>query len=80
MYAAKQFYTVSVETLLGETVRQCGVIGKSSATAKAEEYAIEHGAERYNVFVSFYRSQDGQTGYLNRDGFGITGMSWTIQS
>lgn len=31
------------------------------------------------VFIEYFRPQDGQQGYINRDGFDITGKSWTDQ-
>lgn len=29
------------------------------------------------VFIDFFRTQDGQQGYINKDGADITGKSWT---
>ena len=48
-----------------------------------EKQAIEQAkkyAEQYPdklVFVEFFRQSDGQTGYINPDGAGFTGKSWT---
>lgn len=29
------------------------------------------------VFIEYFRKRDGQGGYINPDGFNITGVSWT---
>lgn len=56
----------------GETVK-----GVRNATKTAREYAEKYPKPQYQVFVSWHRSSDGQTGYLNSDGnHAITGEAW----
>lgn len=48
---------------------------EKAAIKKAEDWASEHPDKL--VFIEYFRSNDGQKGYINRDGFDITGKSWT---
>lgn len=47
---------------------------ENKAVDQAELWAEEH--KENDVFIRFHRSSDGQTGYVNRDGVGITGKTW----
>ncbi|MEB6549054.1 hypothetical protein MXL46_08090 [Heyndrickxia sporothermodurans] len=48
---------------------------KTEAINTAEKWAKENPDKL--VFIEFYRSNDGQKGYINKDGAGISGTSWT---
>ena len=50
------------------------VQSKKEATTLAKQ-CVEQYQDHY-VYVSFYRAKDGQHGYLNRDGYSITGSNW----
>ncbi len=64
---------------------------KSHPSAHAEyEYVTDNEEEAINqakdwskkwpeklVFISFFRKSDGQSGYLNKNGYEITGVTWT---
>lgn len=44
---------------------------------EAEQTAKQEAAKQQQVFVTWFRSSDGQHGYLNRDGnHAITGTAW----
>ncbi len=45
-----------------------------SAAIKAAKELVANG--RRNVFIEFYRFSDGQWGYINPDGAGLTGKRW----
>lgn len=63
---------VASNVIAGETVR-----GAKKAAKTAREYAKKYPKPKYQVFVSWHRSSDGQTGYLNPDGnHAITGKAW----
>ena len=49
---------------------------EKEAIEQAKLYA-EDGDE---VFITWFRESDGQHGYLNRDGHGITGQAWTAEN
>jgi hypothetical protein len=73
-------YTVTAERIadtgqgiIKETVHEEHGFSESAAEKLADELAKD---EENHVFVSFYRSSDGQHGYLNRDGHAITGKRW----
>lgn len=53
------------------------VSASSSQEAKsmAKKWAREYPDKL--VFIEYFRPGDGQHGYINRDGFDITGKSWT---
>ena len=55
--------------------KQISTTSEGEAISTAEKLASEH-PEKF-VFVEFFRTQDGQHGYLNRDGFSLSGYSWT---
>lgn len=48
---------------------------KTIAVSIAEKLAKENPSKV--VYINFYRSTDGQHGFINRDGAGMTGRSWT---
>lgn len=50
-------------------------VDENKAINKAREWAKEHPDQL--VFISFFRKNDGQKGYINRDGAGFTGQPWT---
>lgn len=45
-----------------------------SAAIKAAKELVANG--RRNVFIEFYRPSDGQSGYINPGGSGLTGTRW----
>ena len=68
-------YTVEVgyESFVG------GYIIPNCSKKEAEKFAREEARKNpdQNVFVSWFRSSDGQKGYLNSDGnYEITGKAW----
>jgi len=68
-------YTVEIVTNKGEgeTAYKTGLSRKTAvATARAETQNANN-----RVYITWYRSTDGQRGYLNRDGnHAITGEAW----
>ena len=73
-------YTVTVEqvrdTRAGLVQRTIAVrpgLTKDKAITLAEGFAVDN---ENHVYIAWYRASDGQTGYLNRDGHGITGQRW----
>lgn len=63
---------VQSNVIAGEAVK-----GVKKAAKVAREYVEKYPQPQYQVFVSWYRSSDGQHGYLNSDGnHAITGQAW----
>lgn len=48
---------------------------KNDAIGKAKQFATEYPDKK--VYISFFRENDGQHGYINSDGADINGRSWT---
>jgi hypothetical protein len=73
----KYQYTVTLTSEAGSPypIAQNHNDARFVAIAQAKEWAEEHPDKL--VFISFFRSQDNQHGYINRDGVDITGKSWT---
>ena len=71
-------YSVEVrEYALSNVITWETVRGAKKAMKTAREYARKYPRPQYQVFVSWHRSSDGQTGYLNNDGnHAITGKAW----
>ena len=55
--------------------KQISTTSEGEAIKTAEKLASEQPEKL--VFIEFFRTQDGQHGYLNRGGFSISGQSWT---
>lgn len=66
-------YTVTMEGLTVNKEEQHK--HKGHAIAKAKKWAKAYPTSE--VFILFYRSTDGQHGYINKDGAELTGKSWT---
>jgi uncharacterized membrane protein len=70
-------YTVSIEPTVGYTIKEQTVSTESEAIEIANTWAAEIGTDSENaVYISFFRKSDGQTGYINPDGAGISGKNW----
>jgi len=68
-------YTVEV-TKHGETIESEWVNGQRNAKATAREYAAQY--PDHQIYVTWFRSSDGQHGYLNPNGdHDITGRPWS---
>ena len=48
---------------------------KNDAIGKAKQFAAEYPDKK--VYISFFRKNDGQHGFINPDGADITSRSWT---
>jgi hypothetical protein len=73
----KMKYTVSIEPTVGYTVKEKTVSSESEAIEIAKTWAAEVDGDSENgVYISFSRNSDGQTGYINPDGAGISGKNW----
>lgn len=75
--AIKMNYNVVVRPVIGYDVKGKSVGSKKEAIALAKQWAKEQVDPDNNVYIEFYRSSDGQQGFINPDGAGITGKSWT---
>lgn len=72
-------YTVYVKEKGGfEEIKAYNTKSIKTAIGKAKEFSEEYNDKNvYNVYIEFFRKSDGQVGYINPDGAGITGVSWT---
>lgn len=69
-------YTVYVKEKGGfEEIKVYNTTSIKTAIGKAKEFSEEYNDK--NVYIEFFRKSDGQAGYINQDGAGITGVSWT---
>lgn len=66
-------YTVSVETTLGQTLKDAQFTTEKQAVSTAKEWA----ATQSGVYISYFRKADGQHGYINPDGAGVAGKDWS---
>jgi hypothetical protein len=58
----------AVETIVGHSLMRSEAIGLAKTTKKGVNT---------QVFISWFRSGDGQKGYMNPDGtYSLTGQSW----
>jgi hypothetical protein len=68
-------YTITVEPKgVGHTIKETQTNKEMEAIKIAKEWVEEN--KEHHVYVSFYRASDGQTGYINPDGAGISGKDW----
>jgi len=70
--AAKRIYDAG-RGMIEETIYEDHGLSEKEAKKAAKRLATD---KDYHVYVSFYRPEDGQYGYLNRDGHAITGERW----
>jgi len=57
-----------------QAIKAVEVSNKEQAKKTAKELAKEHSDKQ--VFIEYFRESDGQQGYINKDGFALTGKSW----
>jgi len=57
-----------------QAIKAVEVSDKEQAKETAERLAKEHNDKQ--VFIEYFRESDGQRGYINKDGFALTGKSW----
>ena len=65
-------YTVTIEKE-NETVKE---ITNIKLQKEAIKIAKSLRGENHDTYISFYRSSDGQYGYINQFGAGPNGVSW----
>lgn len=82
-YASSKRIERRIKELFTVIVDDGGLNPAISITTSSEMDAIEKAKRLVNeypddkVFIEFFRSSDDQQGYLNPDGYGITGSSWS---
>ncbi|PFW65306.1 hypothetical protein COL20_01145 [Bacillus sp. AFS075034] len=72
----EEVLTVTVENEPGTPykTKHKEVNNEQEAIELAKKWASEHKNEF--VYIHYYRASDGQQGYLNQDGYGISGQDW----
>lgn len=68
-------YTVRRVSIDGHTLQELIFEEEKNAVELAEKLCAE--PDGTMVFIEYWRSSDGQRGYLNRDGYAVTGRSWS---
>lgn len=72
----KETYTVTIEDEPGTPYytksREC--LTESQAIEVAKTWANEY--RNLYIYIHYFRSTDGQKGYLNPDGYDISGIDW----
>ena len=72
----KMKYTVTAKDRNMQVVAMSEVLGELSAKIEAETFAEQY--PNCQIYVTWFRSSDGQQGYYNQDGnHAITGEAWT---
>lgn len=59
-------------------LRSKPAVNKKQAVQVAREWAEKYPNE--SVYITFFRPTDGQHGFLNPNGFGISGHPWAAES
>lgn len=72
----EEVFTVTIEDEPGTPypIKQKEVENDSEAVELAKKWAKNYPNEF--VYIHYFRAKDGQRGYVNPDGYGITGQDW----